>query len=184
MPYDYILIDMPIRRLNFTQKWNSFQMCFLKCTIFIPVSAQGTYINHFGWALICFNICCNARPTNEWFGLFQANSYSYWRLWIDLGRWLNIFNMVYIFKICWVGVPERRGTVESATVFKNVSTIFLISFLICLISWAVCVRKSFESIKQVWRCGFERGHNWKSEFKTFAGCRWFCEIYCSGSCSF
>ena len=41
-------------------------------TIFISISTQGTQINHFWWALICFKICCKGWPKFWWFGPFQG----------------------------------------------------------------------------------------------------------------
>ena len=37
-------------------------------TVFIPIRAQGTWINHFGWTFICFK----DWPKNGWFALFSG----------------------------------------------------------------------------------------------------------------
>ena len=71
---------------------------------------------------------------------------------------------------------------ESAAITKNAFAIFTILFLIEYIYYlgAVCLRKSFEPIKQIWRCGFEHGLKYNSEFRPFAGCLWFRKISCDG----
>ena len=64
--------------------------------------------------------------------------------------------MQEMYTVC----PRKNGSRGiSSHILKCVCPLFNFIFdLICLTPWAVCVRKSFESIKQSWRCGFERGH--------------------------
>ena len=75
--------------------------------------------------------------------------------------WLRLVQLMDLyFREVTLCVPERTGTWESAAISKNVPVIFIILSLIfiCLLPWTVGVRKSCESIKHFWRCGFERGH--------------------------
>ena len=55
----------------------------LKYTLFIPISAQGAYINHLGWAIICFNICCKDQPKKDDLGHFEVNSQSYFTWYVS-----------------------------------------------------------------------------------------------------
>ena len=73
-----------------------------------------------------------------------------------------------------VSQKERAQENQLGHILKCVCHIHNFIFdLVCILPWAVCVRKSVKLIKQFWRCGFDRGHKWKSEFRTFAYCRKF-----------
>ena len=103
------------------------------CTVFIEISAQGAYINHFGCPLIVSIFVARINPKIYYFGHFQANSQSYWThykcmlvSWIDLGRWLIILWFIASKNDGWALIGAW-ATIRMNTVIKFHTKILHIS---------------------------------------------------------
>ena len=81
--------------------------------------------------------------------------------------------------------PRNNGySGISSHVWKCVRHIFDFTFdFICL--WAVCVQENLLNQANIFKMmALNVDTNKKLEFRTFAGCHWFCKISCTGWCSF
>ena len=64
----YVIYDT-----NGRTSYSIYDLYIFTSTVFIPISAQGAQINHFGWALICFNIVGRINPKMDCLGRFPSH---------------------------------------------------------------------------------------------------------------